>query len=205
MALSFSEGSIGGDIERVPLGALQSLLWRRATARRCALAECNGDRGTAGLEWHRDRTIEHAQSPRAAAHQPAHLVLLPLRAAGHERRGPERLWRGRPGASSSSTRASTSGSAGCTPRAASTLSICLPRPSSRRTVGAFYRYGAELRPVTVSPSRVPYRTADGRHARSGPSRSIARITARSSRERDGKWIAIALMQKPVEALSSPSC
>ena len=52
--------------------------------------------------------VEHARGQRAAADQSAHLVLLPGRGADGQRRGPECLRRGRPGASSSSTRASTS-------------------------------------------------------------------------------------------------
>src|SRR5207302_7749644 len=63
----------------------------------------------------------------------------------------------------------------------------------------FYRYGAEERPVTVSTIVVPYRTSGGHMARQtftvfrthhGP---IVRAA-------DGKWIAVALMNKPVEAL-----
>ena len=65
----------------------------------------------------------------------------------------------------------------------------------------FYRYGGELRPVQVSTIAVPYKGADGAlHTRSftvyrthhGP---IVRET------HDGKWIATALMTRPVEALS----
>jgi acyl-homoserine-lactone acylase len=64
----------------------------------------------------------------------------------------------------------------------------------------YYRYGKELRPVIVSRIAVPYRAADGSMA------SKTFTTYRTSHgpivgERDGKWIAIALMQKPVEALS----
>src|SRR5437879_10764436 len=63
----------------------------------------------------------------------------------------------------------------------------------------FYRYGAEERPVTVSTIVVPYRTSGGHMARQtftvfrthhGP---IVRAA-------DGKWIAVALMNKPVEPL-----
>ncbi len=50
-----------------------------------------------GLERHRDRAVEHRRSPRAAAHQPPHVVLLPLRAADDERRGAERVRRGHVG------------------------------------------------------------------------------------------------------------
>jgi acyl-homoserine-lactone acylase len=64
----------------------------------------------------------------------------------------------------------------------------------------FYRYGAEERPVSVSQITVPYRAADGSmksrtftvyKTHHGP---IVRATA------DGKWIAMALMNTPLAAL-----
>ena len=64
----------------------------------------------------------------------------------------------------------------------------------------YYRYGAEFRQVGVSKVTVSYRTPEGGLAAKtftvyrthhGP---IVRATA------DGKWIAIALMNRPVEAL-----
>lgn len=64
----------------------------------------------------------------------------------------------------------------------------------------FYKYGSEERPVTVDTIAVPYRTADGTMA----SRSFTVYRTHHGpivREADGKWIAVALMNKPVEALS----
>ncbi|MFL5295453.1 MAG: penicillin acylase family protein [Phenylobacterium sp.] len=63
----------------------------------------------------------------------------------------------------------------------------------------FYRYGAELRPVQVSTITVPYRTAGGGMA----SRGFTVFRTHHGpiiRAESGKWIALALMQKPVEAL-----
>ena len=63
----------------------------------------------------------------------------------------------------------------------------------------FYRYGKELRPVTTRTIDVPYRAADG-------SMAERRFTAYAThhgpivREANGRWIAIALMDKPLEAL-----
>jgi len=61
----------------------------------------------------------------------------------------------------------------------------------------FYKYGAELRPVTVTTITVPYR-GDGGH----PARFTTYRTHHGPivREQDGKWIAIALMFRPIEAL-----
>src|SRR3984957_16920669 len=64
----------------------------------------------------------------------------------------------------------------------------------------YYQYGHEQRPVTTSRVTVPYRASDGRM------RSTVFTVYRTHHgpvigERDGKWIAISLMNKPVEALS----
>jgi acyl-homoserine-lactone acylase len=71
----------------------------------------------------------------------------------------------------------------------------------RRNGRLYYRYGSELRPVTVSRIVVAYRTAGG---------SLARTTFTVYRTRhgpivasqNGKWIAEKLMYRPVEALES---
>ena len=92
MALTFSEGSIGGDIERVNLTQLEAFygkgsqtahVGRRSAARR----------GAARLEWHCDRAVELGDRQITAAHQPAHLVLLSRRGADGQRRGTERVRR----------------------------------------------------------------------------------------------------------------
>ena len=93
------------------------------------------------------------------------------------------------------------GSAGCTPPPPPTPSTNSPRPSCKKDGRPFYRYGADLRPVAVSvPSIVPYRTADGGM---GSKRFTVFKTHHGPivRAADGRWIAVALMQKPVAALS----
>ena len=63
----------------------------------------------------------------------------------------------------------------------------------------FYRYGAQERPVTTSVIRVPYRTTAGPMA----SREFTVYRTHHGpvvREANGRWVSIALMQKPVEAL-----
>jgi acyl-homoserine-lactone acylase len=63
----------------------------------------------------------------------------------------------------------------------------------------FYRYGAALRPVTTTPITIRYRTADGRiAARTFPTFSTHHGPIVGAR--DGKWIATALMNKPTPAL-----
>lgn len=63
-----------------------------------------------------------------------------------------------------------------------------------------YRYGDELRPVTSKTVTLSFRTPEGRQQE-------RRFTALAThhgpivREADGKWIACALMNRPVEALT----
>jgi acyl-homoserine-lactone acylase len=62
-----------------------------------------------------------------------------------------------------------------------------------------YRYGDDLRPVTTKTIRLSYRTADGGRAQ----RSFTTFATHHGpivREASGRWIAFALMNKPVEAL-----
>ena len=54
--------------------------------------------------------------------------------------------------------------------------------------------------MTSRDDHVPYRAADGAMAHAQRSPSTAPTTARSCAPQDGKWIAIALMNKPIEAL-----
>ena len=96
MALSFTEGSIGGDIERVDLKQLAAFYGEShpalAAAEPASWTEPTGSNGIAiAPQAYRGR-------PRAAADQSAHLVLFSLRAADVLRGGFERLRRGDVGA-----------------------------------------------------------------------------------------------------------
>ncbi len=70
----------------------------------------------------------------------------------------------------------------------------------RRAGKLYYRYGREYRPVMVSRIVVPYRAENG---------TLKQKTFAAYRtghgpivgSRDGKWLSVALMQRPVEALS----
>lgn len=70
---------------------------------------------------------------------------------------------------------------------------------ARRGGGFAYRFGTGWRPLTTGTIVVPYRAADGRMA----SRSFTVYRDHRGpivRRHDGKWISVALMQKPVAAL-----
>jgi acyl-homoserine lactone acylase PvdQ len=128
MALSFTEGSIGGDIERIDLKELERFYsssspavagegdhakhgggvlgpklsrtppsaLRAATSPRTRGGGCRSR--TARLQRHCHCAGADHRRQGAAPDQPAHQLLLPLRAAGDERRGAQRLWRGDLGA-----------------------------------------------------------------------------------------------------------
>lgn len=69
----------------------------------------------------------------------------------------------------------------------------------RRGGRLFYKYGAEERPVMVSTVTVPYRAADG----SMKSRAFTVYRTHHGpvvRAEGGRWIAFAMMHKPIEAL-----
>ncbi|HEU5174818.1 MAG TPA: penicillin acylase family protein [Gemmatimonadaceae bacterium] len=64
----------------------------------------------------------------------------------------------------------------------------------------FYKYGSEERPVVTQEITVPYRTAGGAMA----ARTFTVYRTHHGpvvREADGKWVSIALMHKPVAALT----
>ncbi len=62
----------------------------------------------------------------------------------------------------------------------------------------FYKYGAEERPVEVSQITVPYKSASGMAEKKF---TVYRTThGPVVREQDGKWIAVKLMQKPIAQL-----
>jgi acyl-homoserine-lactone acylase len=70
----------------------------------------------------------------------------------------------------------------------------------RRGGWLFYRYGKEERPVTIRALEVPFRKADGTMG----SRSFQVYSTHHGpivRDQGGDWVSAALMHKPVEALS----
>ena len=201
MALTFSEGSIGGDIERVSTCASS----RRSTAsatrgaarrrRASAIAATRADR----LERLRHRAVEHGDRARAAADQPAHLVLLPRRSADDERGGAERLRRGHVGPV-----------------------LHLPGLQRARRLDAHLQRRRRHRRVPRDGRRRrATATSTGTAARSAPCRArrsscrTRRATGMAQkeftvyrthhgpvvREADGKWVSVRLMQEPVKALT----
>ena len=70
---------------------------------------------------------------------------------------------------------------------------------ARRGNGLCYRYGGTCRPMGVRPVTIRYRTADGRLA----TRNFTTYRTHQGpivRSTNGRWVAFAMMNRPVEAL-----
>ncbi len=198
MALSFSEGSIGGDIERVSLGDLEAFYGhdpKAALARAEPPSSWREPSGSNGF----------AIAPRLTADGHALLLINPhtsfffrselqmtsdegLDAYGAVTWGQFFIYQGfnhHVGWMHTSTGADV----------VDEFAETIVRDGDRLS----YRYGKELRPVTTREIRVPWRGKDGRMAE----RSFTAYFTHHGpvvREAGGKWIAIALMNKPMEAL-----
>ncbi len=198
MALSFSEGSIGGDIERVSLDRLRGFYGGGVAERaHTPLADVPVDDpgGSNGIAIAPANTIGgHALlliNPHTSFYFRSELQMSSdegLDVYGAVTWGQFFVYQGfnpHAGWMHTSTGAD----------AVDEFSETIVRSNGR----LYYRYGSELRPVAVSKISIRYRTASGAmgirnfmvyRTHHGP------IVA----EQDGKWIAQALMYRPVRAL-----
>ena len=199
MALSFSEGSIGGDIERVPLSQLEAFYGEQK------LAMTDAEQGLLYREPKGSNGFAIAPGHTKNGH--ALLLINPhtsfffrseqqvtsgegLNAYGAATWGQFFIYQG------FNARAGwmhTSSGVDNVDEFAETVD----RGGWEKAL--FYRYGGEKRQVTVRPIRLSYRTADGAQAQ----RSFTTYATHHGpvvRETEGKWIAVSLMNKPVEAL-----
>lgn len=209
MALSFSEGSIGGDIERVSLQQLEAFYGSpRTTGQRRRSSEASPQQ----LAREANRYVEpggsngFAIAPSNTANHRALLLINPhtsfffraeakvesdsgLNAYGAVTWGQFFIYQGfneRAGWMHTSSGVD----------AVDEFLETVTQKDGRWT----YRYGSEERPVITQTIAVPYRSASGAMA----SRSFTVFKTHHGpivRSADGKWVAMALMQKPVEALS----
>jgi acyl-homoserine-lactone acylase len=201
MALSFTEGSIGGDIDRVDLGELAAF-YGDHSARPVpaevpeALKEPSGSNGIAIAPAN---TIDHHAlfliNPHTSFYFRSELQMTSdegLDAYGAVTWGQPFVYQGfndRVGWMHTST------SADAIDEYAETV--------VRRGDQLYYRYGKALRPLVASHIAVRYHTGTGSGAGMA-TRDIAVYRSHHGpivRSADGKWIAVRLMQKPVEALS----
>ncbi len=201
MALTFTEGSIGGDIESIDLGQLQAFYGDSAARPAPAVSPPGtGDgakepSGSNGFAIAPANTVNGRAlfliNPHTSFFFRAELQMTSdegLNAYGAATWGQFFLYQGfndRLGWMHTSTGAD----------AIDEYAETVVQKGGRR----FYRYGREERPMVTGRITVPYRTATGTAKRTftvyrthhGP----------IVREAGGKWISVRLMEKPIEALS----
>ncbi|MBX3146434.1 MAG: acylase [Gemmatimonadales bacterium] len=199
MALSFSEGSIGGDIERVSLRELEAFYGGQpaqvAAAHRTIAPPDNEPRGSNGI----------AIAPKNSASGRSMLLINPhtsfffraevhvtseegLNAYGAVTWGQFFVYQG------------FNDRAGWMHTSSGVDNIDEYLLTTTSTAdGHTYRFGNEERPVTSRTIKVPYKTSTGMAERS--------FTVHRThhgpvvRAQDGKWVAVRLMEEPVKALS----
>ncbi|HEX5740168.1 MAG TPA: penicillin acylase family protein [Pilimelia sp.] len=198
MALSFSEGSIGGDIERIPLSQLEAFYGRRPVPmtdeeRGLLYREPTGSNGMAIAPAHtRDGRALLLINPHTSFFFRAEQQVTSgegLNAYGAATWGQFFIYQG---FNAHAGWMHTSSGADNVDEFAETV---VPGPDG----GHAYRYGDSLRPVTARDVTLSYRTAGGGQAQ----RSFTTYATHHGpvvRELDGRWIACALMNRPVEAL-----
>ena len=198
MALSFSEGSIGGDIERVPLTQLQAFYDRHPLAMTPAelglvYREPQGSNGFAIAPSHtRDGHALLLINPHTSFFFRSELQVSSdsgLNAYGAATWGQFFIYQG---FNAQAGWMHTSSGVDNVDEFAETL---VEGPHGHLS----YRYGKELRPVAVKVIKLTYRAADGSKA-TREFKTYATHHGPIVREADGKWIAFALMNRPVAAL-----
>ena len=196
MALTFSEGSIGGDIERVNLNQLEAFYGKtplKATPQDelDRFVEPTGSNGAAIAPS--NATAHHALlliNPHTSFYFRAEAQMTSaegLNAYGALTWGQFFIYQG------FNERAGWMHTSSGVDNIDEYLETV-----TKKGDGFTYHYGAEDRPVTVSKISVPYKTASGMANREftiykthhGP----------VVREADGKWVSIRLMQEPLKAL-----
>ncbi len=204
MALTFSEGSIGGDIERVNLTQLEAFYGKPPATQAARAAQASSD--TDGLTYPAEPTGSNgiAIAPSNAASHHALLWINPhtsfyfrselqmtsdegLDAYGAVTWGQFFVYQG------FNTRAGWMH----TSSGVDNIDEYLEKVTKRGD-GFVYKYGSEERPVLSSKITVPYKTSTGMATKEftvyrthhGP----------IVREADGKWISVRLMQDPMHAL-----
>jgi acyl-homoserine-lactone acylase len=198
MALSFSEGSIGGDVERVPLTQLQAFYEKRPMAmtlreRGLEFREPSGSNGFAIAPSHtKDGHALLLINPHTSFFFRSELQVSSdagLNAYGAVTWGQFFIYQG---FNAKAGWMHTSSGVDNIDEFAETI---VDRPHGSYS----YRYGEELRPVTTKTITLSYRKTDG----SMGTRSFTTYATHHGpivREAGGKWIAFALMNRPVAAL-----
>jgi acyl-homoserine-lactone acylase len=197
MALSFTEGSIGGDIERISLRNLQEFYGKVPVSQ--ARAEINDDfkepSGSNGMAISPSNTIGHHAllliNPHTSFFFRSELEMVSeegLNAYGAVTWGQFFIYQG------FNERAGwmhTSSGVDAVDEYLETV--------HKKDDGFYYKYGDREKRVTSSEITVPYSTANGMAEK----KFTVYRTAHGPiiREEHGKWVSIRLMQEPVKALT----
>ncbi|MDB6089866.1 MAG: penicillin acylase [Gammaproteobacteria bacterium] len=198
MALSFTEGSIGGDIEEVPLTQLQAFYDKRPIAmtrdeKGLLFREPPGSNGFAIAPAHtKDGHALLLINPHTSFFFRSELQVTSeagLNAYGAATWGQFFIYQG---FNAKAGWMHTSSGVDNVDEFAETI---LTTPNGARS----YRYGNEVRPLITKTVTLSYRTAAGKMT----ARNFTTYATHHGpivREADGKWIAVALMNRPVAAL-----
>jgi acyl-homoserine-lactone acylase len=197
MALAFSEGSIGGDIEDVSIPALQAFYGDSSASRMFASRpfRFRDPSGSNGIAIAPSNTVDHHAllliNPHTSFFFRAELQMTSdegLDAYGATTWGQFFVYQG------FNTRTGwmhTSSGADVVDEYAETI--------VKKGDSLFYKYGSELRPVTVETIAIPYRTATGMQTRSFTVyRTFHGPVVRAA---DGKWVTVRLMNEPAKAIT----
>lgn len=199
MALSFSEGSIGGDIESVPLSQLQAFYEDRpirmsALERGLVFREPQGSNGVAIAPSHsKDGKALLLINPHTSFFFRSELQMKSgegLNAYGAATWGQFFIYQG---FNEKAGWMHTSSGIDNIDEFAETI---VEKPDGSRA----YRYGKQLRPLITRPVTLSYRAADGTMKQRGFTTYATHHGPIVRKADDGRWIAFALMNRPVAAL-----
>ena len=196
MALTFSEGSIGGDIERVSLRELEQFYGKRSPARANESGTRDGEpRGSNGIAIAPSNTLNHRAllliNPHTSFYFRAELQMVSeegLNAYGATTWGQFFVYQG------------FNDRAGWMHTSSGADNIDEYLETVSQTGGRHvYAYGGATRPLATKTIAVPYKTPNGMARRD----FVVYYTHHGPivRETDGKWVSVRLMQEPVKALT----
>src|SRR3984957_14638947 len=196
MALSFTEGSIGGDIERVNLNQLEAFYGKGPiSSASLPSAEPEEPRGSNGIAIAPSNTASHHAllliNPHTSFFFRSELQMASsegLNAYGAVTWGQFFIYQG------------FNQRAGWMHTSSGVDAIDEYLETVEKKDGRFfYKYGTEERPLTVRQITVPYKIDHGMAEKKFP----VYFTHHGPiiREQNDKWVSIALMQKPAEALT----
>jgi acyl-homoserine lactone acylase PvdQ len=196
MALSFTEGSIGGDIEKVNLERLQAFYGKEPIAQAHIEEPADEEpRGSNGAAVAPSNTSGHHAllliNPHTSFFFRSELQMASdegLNAYGAATWGQFFIYQG------FNDRAGwmhTSSGVDAVDEYLETI--------EKRGDRYFYKYGSEQRPITATEVTVPYKTANGMAQKKF---TIFRTHhGPVIREQNGKWVAYRIMQEPIKALT----